>query len=106
MRALLFGLVLSVFLISGAAWAQPSSFAGNCVRPSTPVCAESDTTFLNADRMNLCQNDVKQFVAATTSYLQCLSSEHVQTNQEMLSVVERFNCRLMGKAECKSEGVQ
>lgn len=73
---------------------------GLCVKPGVPVCMDDTTTFVSADRMTACQQEVREYIDRTMDYLRCLNDENAATGRELSQNVERFNCRLSGTRNC------
>lgn len=71
-----------------------------CVKPGVPVCMDDTTTFVSADRMTACQQEVREYIDRTMDYLRCLNEENATTGRELSQNVERFNCRLSGTRNC------
>lgn len=74
--------------------------AYSCMKPGVPVCMEDNATFVSADRMTVCQSEVKEYVDRTMAYLKCLNDENISTGRELTRNVDRFNCRLAGQRAC------
>jgi len=72
----------------------------SCAKPGVPLCMNDPATFTSADHMSQCQGEVREYVDHSMTYLQCLSTEHQVTSQELSRNVERFNCRLSGSRTC------
>ncbi|AWK87485.1 hypothetical protein [Azospirillum thermophilum] len=72
----------------------------SCMKPGVPVCMEDNATFVSADRMTVCQSEVKEYVDRTMAYLKCLNDENISTGRELTRNVDRFNCRLAGQRAC------
>lgn len=85
---------------AGANGAQGTSVSPGCTKPGTPICMNDTTTFISADRMSVCQGEVREYVDRTMAYLQCLSNEHQSISHELSRNVDRFNCRLSGSRTC------
>lgn len=81
----------------GAAAAQQAPV---CPKPPMPACIDDLTTFVSADRMIACQSAVKDYIDDTMWYLNCRKDGDVATNAELMSAVNRFNCRLSGGETC------
>ena len=93
--------LLLALLVSGVpSGAMAATAATLCVKPGVPICMADGTTFVSAERMSLCQSEVKDYIEKTMTYLHCLNAENVATGQEMTRNVERFNCHLSGGKDC------
>jgi hypothetical protein len=86
-------------LLAGGA-APVARAATICIKPAVPACMNDTTTFVNADKMQACQFEVKDYADKTMAYLTCVSDEHKATGQELTRNIERFNCRLSGRQNC------
>ena len=85
---------------AGLAAAPVANAATLCVKPMVPACMNDGTTFVSADKMQVCQFEVKDYADKSLAYLNCLSDEHKATGQELTRNIERFNCRLSGRPNC------
>lgn len=81
-------------------WAPAAMAQAPCVKPGVPVCMDDTTTFVSADRMTSCQQEVREYIDRTMDYLRCLNEENATTGRELSRNVERFNCRLSGTRNC------
>ncbi len=90
---------LTLFAVTGAATAQTSQ--RQCVKPPTPACIDDLTTYVSADKMIECQDVVKNHIDVSMVYLNCPPLGDPAANAELIAAVNRFNCRLQGRDNCK-----
>jgi len=110
-RMIVLGLAVGILLPLPA-------LADVCVKPPTPACLDDGTTFVAAERMIDCQVAAKRYIDDTMDYTKCLGEEVRRTNgdlaraadlnnevtrsgEEMTRAVNRFNCRLSGRQDCR-----
>jgi len=97
----------------------PGWTAAGCARPPQPACAVADVTFLSADAMTQCQEEVRTYLDAMPPYQECLrqaqlrpgsaspeqiagwAREQASAGAELVETARYFNCRLMGRQDCR-----
>jgi hypothetical protein len=72
-----------------------------CVKPPVPDCLQENQTYVAADRLMDCQNTVHEYIDRTMDYVKCLNNEVTATGQEMNRNIDRFNCRLAARNDCR-----
>ena len=60
-------------------WAPAAMAQAPCVKPGVPVCMDDTTTFVSAERMTTCQQEVREYIDRTMDYLRCLNEENAGT---------------------------
>lgn len=78
-----------------------SAWADACVKPPMPACLDDSSTWVAAERLQDCQGAVKRYIDQTMDYTKCLNDEVVRTGDEMTKAVNRFNCRLSARQDCR-----
>jgi hypothetical protein len=75
-----------------------------CSPPFRPPCIDAADTFASDDVARRCKNDVSRFSVEIVRYRACLLEESFRALADANKIMERFDCKVAPKPQCRPQG--